>query len=204
MPAPELPVANSEGETPALGYATPSAPSEQVVIWCRILALLMLAFGVISLSRSMVLFVAGLFGHPSFIELVASTLFGGNLDGIVWLLLVWYCWRKAPRIATRIAPGQHPPASQGGASSDELLHTVTIGIGMYLLFDGLPSLGGLIYRFIEGMRAASFTGITMETFIPPVIRCGVGLWLILGTRGIVQLVRGRAGQWQDASSDQSS
>jgi hypothetical protein len=187
-----------------LGYATPSAPSELVVIWCRILALLMLAFGVISLSRSMMLFATGMLSHADFINLVTSALFGGNLDGIVWLLMAWYCWRKAPKLATRIAPGQHPKATLGGASSDELLHTITIGIGMYLLFDGMPSLGGLAYRFIEGMRAASFTGITVQTFIPPIIRCGVGLWLILRTRGVVQLVRGRAGQWHDTSSDQSS
>ncbi|MGA2440686.1 MAG: hypothetical protein ABSH08_06995 [Tepidisphaeraceae bacterium] len=135
-------------------------------------------------------------------------MFSSILPCAVFLLMAWYCWRKAPALARRMAAGSDQGSSQRGSSSDELLHLVLIGIGIYLFTTGIPSLAWPLFLVITIPRNGPPDMAQIHAlFFSSIVRSGLGVWLILGTRGIAQLVRRHSGRWHDESkitSDESN
>jgi hypothetical protein len=187
---------------PVLGYAElPPAPMVAVV-WCRIFALWLLANGLIA-GVGFVGYVASrlIRSRLQYQDDIASAMmFSSILPCAVFLLMAWYCWRKAPALARRMAAGSDHGSSQRGIASNELLHVVLIGIGIYLLTTGIPSLAWPLYLVITIPRNRPPGMPQIDRYVlTSVVSCGLGLWLILGTRGIAQLVRRHSGGWHDES-----
>jgi len=181
-----------------LSYSSQSGVSAAAVVWCRLLALCMLGWGVQSLVVGLVPMIDNL-PRASFdfrtgvLYFVFSVLPGG-----VWLILGWYCWAKAPSLADRMARGRTEGLSQQGMSSDELLTTLMIGIGIYLLTQGLPALAQYVYENLARAQSGTGSGIAYHgAILGAIVRCSLGLWLILGTRGILTIIRRHSGRWRD-------
>jgi hypothetical protein len=120
------------------------------------------------------------------------------LPGIVWLLIAWYFWRKAPAIALRMTRGHELSPSPRGMAPDELLSIITIGIGIYLLTVGLTGVAQAVIIAFDNARNITTTPMAIwENHSGSIVRCILGLWLILGTHGVVALLRRHGGKWRE-------
>jgi hypothetical protein len=170
------------------------------VVWCRILSLWMLAWGLESATS----FVASFVGYLSTERRFGVTssqwpvLLVEFLPGIVWLLIAWYFWRKAPAIALRMTRGHELSPSPRGMAPDELLSIITIGIGIYLLTVGLTGVAQAVIIAFDNARNITTTPMAIwENHSGSIVRCILGLWLILGTHGVVALLRRHGGKWRE-------
>jgi hypothetical protein len=181
--------------SPVLGYAGLSPPPMVAVVWCRLFALWLLANGLSDVA-SVFGFFASYLLRPGF---RSADMFAELIPPLfplpIFLLVAWYCWSKAPTLARRMAGGLDPGPSRREITSNELLHIVLIGIGIYLLTEGIPGIARLVYYAITTPRNGppGFQQIDAVIF-GSIIRSGLGVWLILGTRGIAQLLRRHSGR----------
>jgi hypothetical protein len=198
-----LPPGNeSPGEPPVIGYATPSTAPTFAIVWCRVLALWMFAWGIETALADLEYSLGGLFqSSASQTYLVKLFLFVMQcLPAILWLSIAWYCWRKAPTLALRMTREQEPVLSQRPMSPDELLSIITMGIGIYLLAEGLTGVTQAAVQVFENTRSGERSSMAIwENHLISIARCILGLWLILGTHGVVTLLRRHGGKWRDDS-----
>jgi hypothetical protein len=194
----------AEHNQSVLGYAAPRPAPFVAVIWCRILAIWMFGWGLYS-GAGWLGALAMVFAPHYTLEQAAGQLIAATVTTGVWLLIAWYCWRKAPDLARRMSAGAEPPETSRAMSSDELLGVIVIGIGVYLLADGLPTLAWVLTVIIENIRGtATPESLYERTMISGVIRCTLGLWMILGTGGVVEQIRKYTGRWRDEKPAQDS
>ena len=72
---------------------------------------------------------------------------------------------------------------------DELLHVLLVRIGVFLLTEGLPSLGWLAYTIIEHIRQGTTEPISYTaTTFSGLVRVALGGWLVLRPYGAVELI----------------
>ena len=80
-------------------------------------------------------------------------------------------------------------------SADELLLTLIIGIGIYMLAIGFSSLVQFIFLVLDQPRyAGQSNNVQVGLIVGSVARCLLGFWFILGPRGIVNIVRRYGGR----------
>jgi hypothetical protein len=196
-------MAEQEDNVPGvLPYSTGPMASASAVVWCRLLAVVMLGWG----AQTAIVALAQLVDFLPRSSFNASTIveygIGLALPTIVWLILGWYCWAKAPVIANRMARDRaEQNLSPHGMNPDELLATLTMGIGIYMLANGLPTVAQYSYDVFGRVRngLGPFTNY-YGGIVGAVIRCALGLWLILRTRGIVTIIRRHSGRWRDTTT----
>jgi hypothetical protein len=181
---------------PVLEYDRPQSASASAVIWCRILALWMLGWGLYYTTSTVGNLVAYLFrpGQLTAGEVgIYATIF--LLPDVIWLLMAWYLWTKSPKLADRIVHDiarERQPRRE--MSPDELLGVLLIGMGVYLLAEGLPNIARIVFDVLvqnaANAQARSLADYVHEqSFFTAIFRCGLGLWFILGVRGVVSLLR---------------
>lgn len=181
---------------PVFDYERPHGASEFAVIWCRILAIFMLGWGFY--------FAASTVGNLIFILFSSGQMRLGEvgiyatvslLPNVVWFLMAWYCWTRAPKLAGRIVgdiAAQQAP--RRGMAPDELLGVLLIAIGAYLLAEGLPLIARIVFDIIRE-NAGNPAVKSLDAYVheqevfTAAIRCILGLWFILGMRGVVSLLR---------------
>lgn len=194
------------GKSPVIGYVTPSTAPPNAVIWCRILALWMFAWGLETALTALE------YDFGSFINRSPSETYPflfmmfvlEFLPAALWLLIAWYCWRKAPALAVRMTRELQPSTSHPPMAPDELLSIIVMGIGIFLLTAGLTGIAQAMIQIFENIRENGrlFTSI-LESHLISIARCILGLWLILGTQGVVTLLRRYGGKWRDNSKIQN-
>jgi len=174
------------------------------VIWCRLFALWMLASGLEDSAHVVGIIAVRLFrmGSYRFYDEMIGELLPVALPAIVWLAMAWFFWRRAPALASRLAEGADSAISHQGINPSELLNIVIIGVGLYLLTTGIPIVSQLIYLAVENARVgAGFPLSQISTNIfSSIIRCILGFWLILGSRGVARLIQTHSGRWKDPSA----
>jgi hypothetical protein len=206
-------------ETPdkphVIGYAGPTTnmPPTFAVVWCRILALWMLGWGLYAESAfvgMLLISMSGFRARQMFAQ-EWGVMFMEGLPGIVWLLMAWYCWRKAPALASRMTRdlGDGQNLSARGMTADELLHVLLMGIGIYLLSIGLSAIAQWAGTKFEAMHSGPVVGQVSNTIVSPsiygsIVRCILGFWFIFGTHGLVILLRRHGGKWRDESKTGTS
>jgi hypothetical protein len=186
-------------DAPFLAYHSASGGATSAMVWCRILSLFMLGWGLQSALVGSVQAIDYMQRQPVGGRFVALVLFGTLTPAVVWLLLAWFCWAKAPSLAERITRGLgENPGSSAAMSAGELLFTLIIGIGIYMVATGLPTVMALIFLVLEQARSGGQSDHGQTGAIAgAVARCLLGLWLILGPRGIVQIIRRYGGKWRE-------
>jgi hypothetical protein len=192
-------MAEQENQSPmVLPYSPGPVASASAVVWCRLLAVVMLGWGVQSAIEALAQMID--FLPRSAFSAVTMALYGvgSALPASIWLILGWYCWAKAPLVADRMARDRTENLWPQGMNADELLATMTMGIGIYMLTGGLPAVAQ--YLFESFTRVQSGIGPFNNFYgriVGASIRCALGLWLILGTRGILTIIRRHSGRWRD-------
>ena len=193
---------------PVLDYDQLQTASAPAVIWCRILAIWMLGWGLYYSTSTLGTLIAYFFfpGQPHFGEAgIYATV--SLLPDVIWFLMAWYCWTKAPKLAGRIVgdiASQHTP--HRGMAPDELLGVLVIGLGAYLLAEGLPTIARIVYDVIVeragNIAANPLSDVVHEQGVfTAVIRCVLGSWFILGMRRVVSLLRCLSSGGPSAESD---
>jgi hypothetical protein len=186
---------NETEAAPVLAYHSSSVASTSAVVWCRILAIFMLGWGLQSALIGVVAVID--YGQRSAINarFVAAMFLYPLVPGAVWLLLAWYCWAKAPSLADRMTRGSAENAAPSSMSADELLLTLIIGIGIYMLATGFSDFAQLIYIFLERKQFVGQTNtVGVGIIVGSFARWVLGFWFILGPRGIVDIVRRYGGR----------
>jgi hypothetical protein len=209
MLPPIAPPNNTEAEpspppAPVLGYDSPiDAGNSSATVWFRILAVWIFACAIhdaiAAIGQLPAYFYHGSRGR--FLDLIWEILIPVGLPSICWFLMAWYCWAHAPRMARRasIGVGVANPAS---ISAEELLGVLLSGVGVWLFGLGL-AIGGR-YLFDIMVWRPQQSNQSLRDFAPGLfdaaLRILIGVWLILGNRGVVNLIRRHSGRWKIESN----
>jgi hypothetical protein len=197
---------NTEAEpspppTPVLGYDSPiHAGNSSAVVWLRILAIWMLACAIHDTTGAVgqLVYYGYRYGTVRFFNPLWETLMAAGLPALVWFAAAWYCWTNAPGIARRASiEGAESNPPRAGMTADELLSVLLVAVGVYLFGDGLGNGGRWIYVAVMRGRQGNSVLFDLDSMIfSAVLRVAVGIWLILGNRGIVNLIRRYSGRWK--------
>jgi hypothetical protein len=176
-----------------LEYQIPRGASSTAIIWCRILALWMGAWGIYVGSTGLEPLVFGLFSRASSIGFAEAVEWLVVLlaQGGVWIAMACYCWVRAPNLAAKMAATDDDrPLSHQAMSSDELLGTIVIGIGVYVTAEGLPSLARMIFDQLRqfGVMGNLSNILDQQGFFFALARCVLGVFLILKADWIVRVL----------------
>jgi len=181
---------NETEAAPVLAYQTSPVTSTSAVVWCRILALFMLGWGLQSVLVGLVEVIDYVQRSGMNTRFIAAMILYPLVPAFVWLLLAWYCWAKAPSLADRMTRGRAENPAPSSMSADELLLTLIIGIGIYMLAGGIGTISQMVFLFLQQTRyPGQANNLQIGIIVGSVVRCLLGFWLILGPRGIVNLVR---------------
>lgn len=204
MPPAEIPGDQPSPVPPILGYAQRQPPPMIAVIWCRLFALWMLAnalnvaASVIGMVAFRVLFVSSRMLNSYSIELLPSA-----FPAIVWFILAWYCWRKAPSLASRLTDSSGPETPHPSLTPADLLNVMLIGVGVYMLTSGLPTVVQFAFLIFQNVRNVP-NGVNYNQFtgsmLASIARCILGIWLIVGKAGFARLIQSHSGRWKTPSA----
>jgi len=107
---------------------------------------------------------------------------------------VWL-WNKADSVASRMVSDDPAPVTSAQATREDLLGVAYSAMGMFILASSLSELG----KTIGQLLAAEHLGVQPHQmwqnsawqfrFWGGLSQIGIGLWLLLGSRGIVRVLR---------------
>ena len=172
---------------------------------CRILALWVFTQAVTNLATVVIAIVA-LFGFAASGD-KAATIIPTVITGVPSLILLAIAillWVKADLIGSRMLPQTAEQIAICGPSSQEVLAIAFAALGMYVLVDALPKFGRqLAVAIWESHRFADAWNDTRWQigFWANLFQIGIGIWLMLGMRGIARAVRSL--QRSDVPKDES-
>lgn len=118
----------------------------------------------------------------------------GIVPPLVLLAIGTFLWKKADAIALHIYPHNDDPATCdiNAAATTDLLAVAFASIGMYILVSAIPELVNQIARpmamGVSMQQAWENAGWQVE-FWTSLLQVGLGLWLMLGMRGIARIVK---------------
>jgi hypothetical protein len=187
-----------------LGYDSPiRAASSSATVWIRILAMWMFACAIHDITSALGQLIYYSYQYRSLNEALAMLMVG--LPSIVWLAMGWYCWARAPLMARRASvAAEDASPSRPGITAEELLSVLLVAVGVYLFADGVGTSGRFVYTAVaRGRQGNSVFNDLNSMIFAAVLRVLIGLWLILGNRGVVTLIRRHSGRWKIESQIES-
>ena len=102
------------------------------------------------------------------------------LSGICGILL----WCVAPLLATSIFKSTGPEYDSHASLRDIQMTAFSI-VGIFILATGLPNLVNVVLMMLTAAPARAMT----HTIVVLVLKIALGLWLLLGSRRIVNFIR---------------
>ena len=172
---------------------------------CRILALWVFTQAVTALATAVIAIVAT-FGFVSSGD-KAVTIFTTAITGVpplILLAIACLLWVKADAIGSRMLSQTADQIVICGPSFQEVLAIAFAALGMYVLVDALPKFGRQIavavwesQRFVDAWNDTRW----QIGFWANLFQIGLGIWLMLGMRGIARAVRSL--QRSDVPEDES-
>lgn len=136
-------------------------------------------------------------------------LFVALATGLV-LVLVWFLWTRAWWIAEKLVPDDANYSRWPRVRAAELQVVSFSMVGLFTLVSSVQffarSVGlyiGMLYAdHFEGRRMTFLEWLTLEDTIGSLAGCVLGLWLVLGSRGLVRMIRRlRRPQFDESADD---
>jgi hypothetical protein len=119
----------------------------------------------------------------------------GMSPTLVMIAIGVLLWKKADSVASRMVSDDPAPVTSAQATREDLLGVAYSAMGMFILASSLPELG----RTIAQLLAADGVGLQNQQlwqngawqgrFWGELTQIAIGLWLLLGSRGIVRALR---------------
>ena len=111
---------------------------------------------------------------------------------IIGTLVLYFLWRKTDWIVRIIAGNLNDNELVIKTSNLDLLKVAMRLFGIYLLIASIPDLFGLLTYYIrmnnELMYTAHVQATTLRSSVSNIITIGIGVWLVIGTRGIAKVI----------------
>jgi hypothetical protein len=123
-----------------------------------------------------------------------GVLFGAGPTLVTAGIGVWL-WKKANSMASRMVSDDPAPVASAQATREDLLGVAYSAMGMFILASSLPELGKTIAQLLvaRGLGLQSYQMWQNPTwqfrFWGGLSQIAIGLWLLLGSRGIVRALR---------------
>jgi hypothetical protein len=176
----------SDAPRPVLGYAVED-PSPNVIVWCRLLAIVMLCVGV---ER-----FAALAGYIIFDQFNRSPrVWSETLISVAvcvdWPLMGWYLWSQAPKLAIRLtddtAP-RDPIQRENRIVPNQILTVAVLVVGLYQFNEALPWLASVVISHSGTVH--NLGDLPWRDMTIPLVRLGLAALLIIGNRVTVKSLR---------------
>lgn len=112
---------------------------------------------------------------------------------VLELALAWFLWARAGYLSEKMAGSEVGISEENQADMEALQVMVFSAAGVLVLSDALPDLVRQLYSLIV-MQHIKFSGAgwnhvsTIANTAGAVVKLAMGLWLLLGSRGIVRLL----------------
>jgi hypothetical protein len=181
---------------------------------CRILALYYLVANLHSLiGMPLTLGMGGwsLIRHGGWDVMGIGLLFTALATGFV-IVLVWFLWTRAWWIANKLVPDDANYSRWPRLRAADLQVVAFSTIGLITLVNSIRFFArsfGLYITMLNSdrfgeRRMTFFEWLIMEDTLASLVGCVVGLWLVLGSRGLVRLIRRLRRPQFDESAEESS
>lgn len=172
-----------------LAITTPRGEAGLAFVACRIVALLLAVRAVVPFANGVFSILAAIFWRdsPPGVALQVAGIY--LVSVIVMILPAALLWFAAGPIASRML--RHAETRSSMTFDAALLTDVAFKIiGVLLIVDAVPWTSTLIALTWSGQGV--FTQSTFKEYVPPLlgsaIKVALGLWLVLGTHGILRLI----------------
>jgi hypothetical protein len=159
---------NEEAPRQVLGYSN-QAPSPNIVIWCRLLAIGMLALGI---ERFAELLTYAFVGNRYRMTYVVMSLAVATL----WPAIAWYCWVQAPVLAMRISRGS--ATSTGAENTDVSTEILSVSLLVLGVYEVMESLSFVTMIVPVGQSFHNLSDLPWGGMFGPLLRLAIGLALI--------------------------
>ena len=172
-----------------LGYAVSSAPTN-IVIWCRLLAIGMLGYGVERIATIAIFLIGELMGSPGPGRFDLVSFVGTCAVCLIWPLMAWYCWARAPQLALRISNGAAADSIGPSSTShggNEILCVALLTLGAYQLSEAMPTLATVF--ILSFRRIHDLSDLPWRDMTVPLVRSGLGALLIFGNHKVLAYLR---------------
>ena len=178
---------------------------------CKAVALWPLASGIISLSALVLMLFTLLLCDRNSGHSLVGVAFGGIVP-LGEFLAAALLWKMSGFIARRMVRDIPVPVLRTGLTSGQLMVIAFTTVGIYALFSGVKELLRIAAQVFFMCRE---NGINYSEFLKDInwqanfwgtlLNCGVAIWLVLGSRGIVQMIRRvRHGSVKASDEDQGN
>jgi hypothetical protein len=193
----DRPIIPPQQPIPVLAYDAPSLHLPAIVVCCRMLAIA-LAVPAIEPIVSLVggLILGPILGKSMTTPQGLQVIFIHAISALCWAVPAVVCWWQAPWLSKRIFKGISRDGGGplfGNIAADQVLAVLLIAVGVYEIADAIPWFA----RLIDYLRYGILTQEERRYMITSVLRIIVGLWLVLGTSGILKMIRSHTGRWRD-------
>ena len=175
----------SDSPQQVLGYAA-ADPSPNVIVWCRLLAIVMLFTGVERFAEV---------GYFIFDQLHSSrqdwsAILISIAVCLVWPLMGWYLWNHAPKLAIRLTDDTGPrdlAEKENRVVPNQVLTVAVLALGLYQFTEAVPWLASLLIH--PHGPAHNLGDLPWQDMIVPLVRLGLAALLIVGNRVTVKSLR---------------
>ena len=172
--------------------------SDIITIALKLLAVYLIITGLISLPTALVSVIAAI----SSVDMDALFFVVSSLHGLIYLAAGALLWSFSPKVA-RLIEGDIPQFERedNEFSVSTVLTCGLIILGFFVLSDALPSLVRIVIAVLKPSLDDNFSQVianatgTRKAIIPwsdiiaMIVRVAFGIWLILGSCGIVAFLK---------------
>lgn len=169
------------------------AKHEIAALSCRLLAIyaVLASFGVLPLALAPLLPTSGMieiFGREPQFSWLAATPFS------LHLVAAGFLWRGADFLARHMIKTATSPANPILIFDASARPTAFSILGAFVLVQALPKIGQMLVQLWlvvrqDPMLQRDMSGLTFPDFVAIALQIGLGLWLLVGSQGVVGLVQ---------------
>lgn len=174
---------------------------EIATLACKVLALWLFANAVVvgvSVGPTLVSAVLSIFGPSGFQHTPLSMVVWTGFPAAGYLAMGLFLWFRAASLAGRMVTDDPAPATRADITAEGVMAVAFAAVGVFVVTRVLPGIAWGLYQRVGDPRPVGGRG-SQPALWPNAIGLGLGLWLLLGSRGIAEVVRRlrRAGQKPD-------
>lgn len=168
---------------------------EIATLACKILALWLFAQAVIlgvRVGPTLVSAVLSVFGPRGFQDAPLWMVVWGGFPVLGYLAMGLFLWFRAAGLARRMVTDDPAPATRADITEEGVMAVAFAAVGVFVLASVFPGIAWSLYQRSAARDSVGVYrpgGEWQPALCSHAIGLGLGLWLLLGSRGIAKVVR---------------